>query len=310
MMGDASFRRYYRLTSSANSYVVMDAPPPQESCHPYVAIAKALRKTGLIVPEIIKENIELGFLLITDFGDTTYLHALNAQNADQLYQHAFHALSILQTCRQVPEREIPPFTADFMQQEWGWHKEWFLEKLLGLTLKEEEKNLDDCYNIIVASAISQSQVFMHRDYHSANLMVLPNNVGILDFQDAFIGPITYDLVSLLRDCYIDWPPEKVKSWTLDYLRKLQLLGLLTTTEPDTFLRWFDLMGLQRHLKALLTFARKQCRDQQSRYLNYIPRTLNYVINTSQHYPELNSLHDYFIATVKPTFERKHFLCEP
>jgi N-acetylmuramate 1-kinase len=310
MAGDASFRRYFRIHTQTGSLVVMDAPPVQENCRSYVAVANALRSMGLNAPEIIAADLERGFLLITDFGDLTYLKTLNAQNADPLYQQALNALATLQSCRSVPDSSIPPFTRQVMWQEWAWHKEWFLEKLLGLQSAAEEKELDASYALIVESAATQPQVFMHRDYHSANLMVLPaQGVGILDFQDAFIGPLTYDLVSLLRDCYIDWPEERVHHWVLDYQKKLQQRGLLDV-DPQVILRWFDWMGMQRHLKALLTFARKYVRDQQPQYLNYIPRTLKYLQNVSQRYPELSLLNKYLNTTVAKAVERGIPLCAP
>lgn len=308
MPGDASFRRYFRVYLSSRSFVAMDAPPQRENCRLFIAIAQALRQHGLHTPEIIAAKIEQGFLLMTDFGDQTYLKALSAENADLLYQRALTALVRLQNCRQVSGHPVPSFTCDFMLKEWDWHKEWFLNKLLNLSHAALEKDLDQCYHLLVEAAASQPQVFMHRDYHSANLMVLPQNeVGILDFQDAFIGPVTYDLVSLLRDCYIDWPQAKVESWVFHYLQQLQKTGELGDVNADIFLRWFDWMGMQRHLKALLTFARKHVRDHQSHYLRFIPRTLNYLVNTSQRYPELTILHDYLRVTVQPTFART-YLC--
>lgn len=304
MASDASLRRYFRLFTEGQTFVVMDAPPPHENCLPYIAISKTLRQMGLHAPEVIHADIARGFLLITDFGDATYLSALTAANAEKLYDEALNALALLQTTRFVDGHHIPVFTADFMRQEWLWHKEWVLDKLLGLSLPLAEKELDACYEVLIQSAVTQPQVFMHRDYHSANLMVLPEGgVGILDFQDAFIGPVTYDLVSLLRDCYIDWPKERVQTWASLYLQRLQDSGELLYVNEQTFLRWFDLMGMQRHLKALMTFARKNVRDHQPRYLRYIPRTLNYLIQVSHHYPELATLHDYLRITVQPAFER-------
>jgi aminoglycoside/choline kinase family phosphotransferase len=325
MPGDASGRRYFRVylgTTTGCSemtgglshheqqtYVLMDAPPPQEDCYPFAAIASALRQMGLQTPKIIHADYERGFLMLSDFGDATYLRTLTLttltpQNAAPYYLRALEALAVLQTCRSVEGYKIPLFTADFMRKEWLWHKEWVLDQFLGLSTPLAEKEIDACYELLIESAVSQPQVFMHRDYHSANLMVLPQDkVGILDFQDAFIGPLTYDVVSLLRDCYIDWPQEYVQTWALAYLYKLQARGELMQVKEDEFLRWFDLMGVQRHLKALMTFARKHVRDHQSRYLNYIPRTLNYLLSVSQHYPELAVLHDYLQITVKPAFER-------
>lgn len=309
MMNDASFRRYFRVFTPSNSFVAMDAPPLKENCRPFVAVAHAIREHGLHAPEIIKADVERGFLLMTDFGDLTYLKALNTQNADVLYHRALNALAVLQSLKIVRDFSIPYFTGEFMWQEWIGFKEWFLYKLLGLSLSTEEKELDQCYKQIVESAVAQPQVFMHRDYHSANLMVLSNDeVGILDFQDAFIGPVTYDLISLLRDCYIDWPQECVLSWVLAYWQKLTVLGVLRDLPYQEFLRMCDWMGLQRHLKTLLTFARKYVRDEQVQYLNYIPRTLSYLITVSRRYPQFNMLHDYLKKTVEPAFLRVRPLC--
>ena len=290
MTGDASFRRYFRV----QSFVAMDAPPPAENCRPFVAIARALRDMGLQAPAIINADLERGFLLLSDFGNQTYLKALTVENADQLYQLALQALSVMQSCKQVSSHALPLFHADFMWQEWAWHQEWFLQKYLHLNLDNDKAALDQCYALLVASAVEQPQVFMHRDYHSANLMVLPDEVGILDFQDAFIGPVTYDLASLLRDCYIDWPVQQVEAWALSYLALLQNRGELQTISEGKFLRWFDFMGLQRHLKALMTFARKSVRDEQPQYLAHIPRTLNYVVTVSGFYKELEPLHQYYL----------------
>ena len=306
MQGDASFRRYFRLQTPKGTFVVMDAPPSHEQCGPFVAIADALRAMKLHVPDIIAADIAKGLLLLTDFGDTTYLKALTTNNADVLYQQALAALAVLQGCRQVPNHVVPPFTIAFMQQEWSWHKEWFLEKLLGLSIPVE---FDKYYTRIVEQAAAQPQVFMHRDFHSANLMVLPNAVGILDFQDAFIGPITYDAVSLLRDCYIAWPENKVQQWALHYASHLRALNVLDASD-ETFMYWFDLMGMQRHLKALLTFARKSVRDDQHAYLQHIPRTLDYVLKVSARYPEFDAFHDYYQHTVGPALARMNVSCVP
>lgn len=305
---DASFRRYYRIaTTDTRTFIVMDAHHPQENAQPFAAIAMALRERGLMAPNVFAADFNRGFLLLTDFGDHTYLRTLTSDNVDSLYGAALKALAILQGCRTVPGLSIPPFTREFMQQEWLWHQEWFLEKLLNLS--GIPSSLQDCYTLLVDSAANQPQVFMHRDYHSANLMVLPDNqVGLLDFQDAFIGPVTYDVVSLLRDCYIDWPPDCVQSWALQYLAQLQSLGLLTDISPAIFLQWFDWMGLQRHLKALLTYGRKYVRDQQSHYLQYVPRALKYILQVSARYPELAPLYIYYSQIVSPAFTSRRPLC--
>jgi len=293
LAGDASFRRYYRIKTQNQSYILMDAPPPQENCRPFVNIARALRARGLQTPEIFAEELTQGFLLLSDFGDITFLKALNKQNADQLYDTALSALAELQADTTIAQHTLPVFNAEFMWQEWQWHKEWFLEKFLHV---QATTALAANYQTIIAEVTQQPLVLMHRDFHSANLMVLPNaGVGILDFQDAFIGPVTYDLASLLRDCYIDWPAEKVKNWALSYLAKLQAQQCCVDVSAETFLRWFDFMSMQRHLKALLTFARKKVRDEQPQYLQHVPRTLNYVLQVSAQYPELQALHQFYAA---------------
>lgn len=310
MVGDASFRRYFRVKTNTGSWVAMDAEPPRENCRPYVAIARAIRSMGLHAPEIVQSDLEHGFLLITDFGNNTYLNTLNENNADQLYTRALDVLSVLQRCQHVEGQTLLPFTREFMWQEWAWHKEWFLDKLLGLNFSEAESQLDRCYMLLIDAASTQPQVFMHRDYHSANLMVLPDTeVGILDFQDAFIGPITYDPVSLLRDCYIHWPEQQVRKWALTYFEKLTAKNILQNVQAQAFLYWFDLMGMQRHLKALLTFARKKVRDHQSQYLQYVPRTLMYLQRVSEQYPEFAFLHDYLTHEVQPAFNRVIPSCE-
>ncbi len=307
--GDASFRRYFRLLTNTGTYIAMDAPPPQENCRPFVAVSQALRMHGLHAPDIIAADIDRGYLLITDFGDDTFLKVLRPQNADVLYRKALDALASIQACRDVTGWSVPAFDAGWMWKEWGWHKEWVLEKWLGISFAAQEAALDDCYRLLVESAVTQPQVFMHRDYHSANLMLLPDQqAGILDFQDAFIGPLTYDVVSLLRDCYIDWPDEKVMEWAACYFQLLVGCSVLHQEDWPHYQRWFDWMGMQRHLKALLTFARKHVRDHHSDYLRHVPRTLNYLITVSARYPEMAVLHRFLVDTVQPASQKELTQC--
>jgi len=302
--GAASFRRYFRVFIRNKTYIAMDAPPQHENCAPYIAIAQALKRIDVPVPEIFIEDLNQGFLLLSDLGNATYLRSLNAQNADALYGRALKTLANLQSCRKVDNWNLPLFNDAWMWQEWDWFKEWFLGHLLQLTLPLPWlQAVESCFSLIVESAINQPQVFMHRDYHSGNLMVLPGDrVGVLDFQDAFIGPVTYDLASLLRDCYITWPEERVKAWAIAYWQHLKNLGVLTHESQRNFLRWFDWMGIQRHFKALFTFSRKYVRDQQPEYLQHIPRTLQYIIKVSERYPETIVFHDYLHGIVQPAFQ--------
>lgn len=308
--GDASFRRYYRAELPGERYIVMDAPPPHENTLPFVAVGYALHSLGLHVPEVFAADIDRGFLLLTDFGDTTYLKALNPQNADHLYGQALDALAVLQGCAGTRGHTVPPFDAAFMMQEWQWHQEWVLDQWLHCGLRAEEAvGVNAAYAALVHSAVEQPQVFMHRDYHAGNLMVLPRGgVGVLDYQDAFIGPLTYDLASLLRDCYIAWPDERVYAYAASYLDRLQGMGLFTSMDEAVFLRWFDLMGVQRHLKAMLTFARKHVRDHDASYLKFMPRTLNYILSVSARYTELKPLHDYYAEVVRPAIQGVMPLC--
>ncbi len=303
--GDASCRRYFRLLQGADSYIVMDAPPERENTLSYIAISRALRAEGLLTPEIIAHDSSQGFLLITDFGDRLLLRELNADNVELLYTQALNALAVLRCCSTVSGWQIPLFTADFMYKELKLFQEWYLVNHLAIGLSTaDEKMLERLFSFLAATAASQPQVFMHRDYHSANLMVLVNSqIGILDFQDAFIGPVTYDLVSLLRDCYIAWPEDQVKKLVLEYKGQLNI-----SSSNDEFLRWFDLMGLQRHLKALLTFSRKYRRDGDANYLKHIPRTLNYIMQESQYYPECQAFQGFLYNVMMPAQQERIALC--
>jgi len=317
MQADASFRRYFRVLTNNGSFVAMDAPPATENCRPFVAVANALRQHGLLAPQIIAAELDHGFLLLTDFGDQTFLKALTPENATSLYHAGLNALATMQDCRPSSEvYSLPAFNGEFMLKEWQWVKEWVFEKWLQLNLSSQSLiELDQVYQLIVESAVQQPQVFMHRDFHSANLMLVDEpssastfQVGILDFQDAFIGPVTYDVVSLLRDCYIDWPNELVCEWVEYYRQLLISKNIISATETE-FLKWFDWMGIQRHLKALLTFARKHVRDQQSRYLQFVPRTLAYLLSVSANYPELKPLHMFLQTQLQPACLRA-IPCEP
>lgn len=309
LAGDASMRRYFRVLNDQQSYVVMDAPPAFENCANFIAVSRALSSIGLNTPQIIHQNIAAGFLLLDDFGDATYLKILNASNADQLYGKAIEALIKIQGCKNIPGRETPIFSQEFMQREWGWHKEWFLSRFLLLPISRVEHELDAAFHLLSAEISQQPYLFMHRDYHSANLMYLANReVGILDFQDAFFGPVTYDLVSLLRDCYIAWPEKKVLRWVKRYYDYLNQNKMVQPISEDCFVRWFDWMGLQRHLKALFTFSRKKLRDNQKQYLKYMPRTLDYIITVSARYPELYGLHVFYESSVAPALKEHTSLC--
>lgn len=296
---DASFRRYFRVTHGstnvAASHIAMDAPPDKEDTAPFIAISGLLVSAGLHVPEVIKQNKKQGFLLLTDLGSQSYLDALNEQTVEGLYSDALTALLRMQ--RNAPHEEgvLPPYDEALLLQEMELFREWYLRRHRNLSLTAaQQKELDTVFHLLAESALAQPKVFVHRDYHSRNLMVTSeNNPGILDFQDAVIGPVTYDLVSLLRDCYIQWPRGRVEQWALDYLHRAADEGVFELTpdiDDEQLLRWFDWMGVQRHLKATGIFARLWLRDNKDGYLGDIPRTLGYVQDVTTRYPELQGLH--------------------
>jgi aminoglycoside/choline kinase family phosphotransferase len=274
---DASFRRYFRVTRGDLSQIVMDAPPEQEDVRPFINVAKLFAKVGVNVPEIILEEKKQGFLLLTDLGTVSYLEKLDAEHSDILYMDALNTLFVLQSRIDTVDSQLPAYDGSLLMREMGLFQEWFLDRLLEVRLSERDQlGLDKGKDELVMAALEQPQVCVHRDYHSRNLMVTSErNPGIIDFQDAVIGPVTYDLVSLLRDCYISWPEEKIEEWLQIYHRRLINAGIISV-DFDQFYYWFDLMGVQRHLKAIGIFSRLKLRDGKEGYLGDIPRTVDYV----------------------------------
>lgn len=296
---DASFRRYWRVTHDGGTLIAMDAPPAFEDCGRYADLARRFRAIGLNTPEIHAEDRAQGFLLISDLGDRVYLGQLNAQTVDALYRDALDALVTIQS--RGPLDGLPIYDAAFLRRELGLFREWFLEAHLGLRLDADEwAMLDRVDDVLINSALEQPQVCVHRDFHSRNLMLTETgNPGVLDFQDAVVGPLTYDLVSLLRDCYIAWPAERVREWALGYGRLARQSGILCDDDPERLLRWFDLMGLQRHLKVCGIFARLHLRDGKPHYLGDLPLTLDYVIEVAGRYRELDGLSRLLAERVVP-----------
>jgi N-acetylmuramate 1-kinase len=298
---DASFRRYWRARWADNTMILMDAPPTHEDCGRFADLARRFSAIGLNTPAIHAEDRVNGFLACSDLGDRLYLAELDDDSADGLYGDALAALALLQ--ERGPTEGLPDYDDAFLRRELEIFREWFLGRHLGLTLTPEEAaGWQRTCDGLVASALEQPRVCMHRDYHSRNLMITPApSPGILDFQDAVVGPVTYDLVSLLKDCYIAWAPERVTAWALGYREQLIRRSVLApTVEPIQFMRWFDLMGTQRHLKAIGIFARLNHRDGKPHYLHDIPRTLGYVRAACAHYPELAVLGQLLAERVDPT----------
>jgi N-acetylmuramate 1-kinase len=289
---DASFRRYFRVTRPQGTCIAMDAPPDKENVEPYLAVAGMLADIGVNAPRVLARNAGLGFLLLTDLGSVTFLAALaDRGRAAVLYADAMRALVRIQAQGGGHATRLPPYDEKLLRFEMSLFTDWLLGRHLGLALGEAEtRGLAGAFDRLVENALEQPRVFVHRDYHSRNLMVCDGrNPGILDFQDAVRGPLTYDLVSLLRDCYIDWPQQQVVEWALAFRREALAAGLECGPDERQFLRWFDLMGVQRHLKASGIFARLWHRDGKPGYLPDVPRTLCYVEQACARHADLAAL---------------------
>jgi len=303
---DASFRQYFRISFDGKTFVVMDAPPDKEDSQSFIDIGKLFLDVGLNVPKVMDYNLADGFLLLSDLGNQQYLQALTNNSVDQMYSDAFTALHVMRSAINVSDCNLPVYDRVLLSNEVALFREWFLSSHLQISLAQSDHALlDEAFEFLIVSALAQPKVCVHRDYHSRNLMVTATkNPGILDFQDAVIGPLTYDLVSLLRDCYIDWPREKIEDWVRQYHSNINSDqdGSDDVLSFQQLLLWFDLMGIQRHLKAIGIFARLNIRDGKPGYLKDIPRTLNYIITISQHYAELEKFNDFLVNKVLPVFK--------
>lgn len=305
---DASFRRYFRVTRLGESWIAMDAPPDKENMEPYVRVASMLRDAGVNAPRILEHDPAQGFLLNSDLGSQTYLAALEAgADAQMLYGDAIEALVRVQQRADAHARTLPSYDEAMLRREMALFPEWFCVRHLGIAPEHPQlAALAPVFDVLCASALEQPRVFVHRDYHSRNLMVCGGrtgaNPGILDFQDAVRGPFTYDLVSLLRDCYIAWPKEQVLDWMSQFGANASSQGMAGMQSAE-FRRWFDLMGVQRHLKAVGIFARLWHRDGKPGYLKDIPRTLDYVRAAGREYRELQPLETFIDAHLVPAMQK-------
>ena len=293
---DASFRRYFRvalaaphpLAPKAATLIAMDAPPPAEDCRPFVHVAALMREAGINAPQVLAQDIERGFLLLSDLGPTTYLRALNADNADDLFRDAIDTLVRWQLATRP--NVLPPYDETLLRRDLELFPEWYVGRHLGQALTQQERaDLSQDFAIIIASNLAQPAVFVHRDYMPRNLMVSTPNPGVLDFQDAVCGPITYDIASLFRDAFVTWPEERVLDWTIRYWERARRAGLPVNADFAQFHHDCEWMGLQRHLKVLGIFARIHHRDGKSGYLEDTPRFLDYVRPVAQRYRELAPL---------------------
>jgi aminoglycoside/choline kinase family phosphotransferase len=289
---DASFRRYFRVFCSGATYVVMDAPPGKEDVGPYLKVSRLLESLGAHVPHVHASDVERGLLLLEDLGATLYLERLEAgDDPERLYADALGVLATIQVRGGAACAQLAPYGRAELLREMALMPQWFLERHLGLTPAADEARLiEAAFEFLIAEALAQPVVFVHRDYHARNLMVVKErNPGIIDFQDALRGPVGYDLVSLLKDCYIAWPRARVVGWVSGYRELLRSQGGPAGESEQQFLRWFDLIGVQRHIKVLGIFCRLWYRDGKPGYLPDLPRTLEYVRDTCARYAELGAL---------------------
>ena len=272
----------------------MDAPPPHEDCRPYIRIAGYLEAMRLNAPRILEANLDEGFLLVTDLGSEQYLERLADQPelSAPLYDDALRALAAMQQRGAAYQASLPPYDDELLRFELSLFHDWLCEKHLGIKFSTDvESEWQRVCDLLVHNALDQPQVFVHRDYHSRNLMVTAeNNPGILDFQDAVEGPLTYDLVSLLKDCYVKWPQQRITAWAASFYASLDT-ALQARVDEQQFMRYFELMGVQRHLKAAGIFARLNHRDGKPGYMQDVPRTLSYIVDVRPRHPDLGALID-------------------
>jgi aminoglycoside/choline kinase family phosphotransferase len=285
---DASFRRYFRITLPDSTLILMDAPPEQEDCRPFIQVAGLMADAGLHVPAIIGQDLAQGFLLMTDLGPTTYLAALNEGNADALFRDATAALIRWQLASR--EGVLPPYDEALLRRELDLFPEWYLKRHLGIELAAKQRqSLDAVFGLILANNLAQPRTYVHRDYMPRNLMLSDPNPGVLDFQDAVYGPITYDVASLFKDAFLSWDEPRVLDWTIRYWERARAARLPVHSDFGEFYRDLEWMGLQRHLKVLGIFARIYHRDGKPAYVKDTPRFLGYVRAVAERYACFSAL---------------------
>lgn len=285
---DASFRRYFRWEGAGRSFVVMDAPPPQENCKPFVDIAFLLAKSGINVPKIYAEDLERGFLLLNDLGNKTYLDVIDSENADALFSDALQALLAFQQLPMVAP--LPSYDVALLRRELELFPEWYVKRELGVEFDAtQQQQWQKVSDLLIDSALAQPKVLVHRDYMPRNLMLSEPNPGVLDFQDAVYGPVTYDVTCLFKDAFLSWPEERVRGWLESYWQQASALNIPVQADFEEFLRASDLMGVQRHLKVIGIFARICHRDGKPRYLGDVPRFFSYIEAVIARRPELADL---------------------
>lgn len=312
LSGDAGFRCYFRLDVEPGLLAVF-APPTVEKNRAFVALASHFIEQGVHAPEVLAVDFERGFMLLEDFGSRPLQGELNDESVDMLYGEVLLSLLRLQQSP-LPQAaegfELPVYDADLLRQEMQLLDQWFIPELLGYQLSNSEQGmLDKLYRVLIDEALQQPQVCVHRDFHSRNLMYREGQApGVIDFQDAVKGPVTYDLVSLLRDCYVRWPRQRVEQWALAYGTMVEDVGLVENLCQQQWLRWFDWMGLQRHIKVLGIFARLWLRDGKAGYLQDLPLVIRYTLEVADSYSELSEFADWFRRTLLPLCEQQDWYC--
>ena len=283
---DASFRRYFRASfDDGTTRVVMDAPPEREDCRPWLHVQGLFHAAGAHVPEVLASDLEQGFLLLSDLGSTTYLAAFDADNTPRLYRDAVDALVRIQ--RASRPRRLPPYDRALLRRELDLFPDWYVAKHLKIELADAQRRvLAATFEKILAVNLAEPQVYVHRDYHSRNLMVTNDNPGVIDFQDAVYGPISYDLVSLFKDAYVEWPEDLVLDWLVRYWEKARAAGLPVHADFADFYRDYEWMGVQRHIKVLGIFARLCHRDGKDGYLKDMPLVAKYLRAACERYRDL------------------------
>ncbi|WP_296258548.1 MULTISPECIES: aminoglycoside phosphotransferase family protein [unclassified Pseudomonas] len=298
---DASFRRYFRWEGEGRTFIVMDAPPPHENCKPFVDIAHLLSESGINVPKIYAEDLNQGFLLLNDLGRKTYLDVIDENNADQLFADAIEALLAYQ---QLPmEAPLPSYDVALLRRELELFPQWYVKQHLGIELDQaQQASWQRISDVLISSALAQPRILVHRDYMPRNLMISEPNPGVLDFQDAVYGPVTYDITCLFKDAFLSWPEERVAGWLRIYWEKAGALGIAVQDDFDEFRRASDLMGVQRHLKVIGIFARICHRDGKPRYVDDVPRFFSYIDAVLARRPELVELGNLLASFGQPQQE--------
>ena len=299
--GDAGFRRYFRFIHHEQSIIAVDAPPESEDTSQYIAVAQSYREKGIKVPAIYAYDLIQGFYLQQDFGHQLFSDILTVDSSNLLYSKALATIPLIQSCLSTEKQPLPAFDGAFIDRELCLFTDWLLDKYLQLFLTDAEAHmLNEVFDAVKKSCLIQPMVGMHRDYHSRNLMLLEGDeIGVIDFQDAVVGPITYDAVSLLRDSYQDWPPEKVLEWLQNW--HAEYYAQYPWAE---FKKWFDNVGMQRHIKIAGIFARLCIRDNKPSFLSDIPHTLGYLIDEASQYPEYSEFASFVSERVLPNVLQK------